>query len=75
MGSEVCIRGRGHAIELVDVLRQKDAGLVSALNEVRSGVVPGGGATSALFRALARPLSPNEDGVLPTRSYLSLTPI
>jgi len=57
------------AIELVDVLRQKDARLVSALNEVRSGVVPVGGATSALFRSLARPLPPNEDGVLPTRLY------
>ena len=57
------------SIELVDVLRQKDPRLVSALNEVRSGTVPVGGATSALFRSLSRPLPPNPDGVLPTRLY------
>lgn len=56
-------------VELVRVLRQRDPRLVNALNDVRRGFVPAGGAASTLFRGLSRPLPPNAEGVLPTRLH------
>ena len=56
-------------VELVRVLRQRDPRLVNALNDVRRGFVPVGGAASTLFRGLSRPLPPSAEGVLPTRLH------
>ena len=58
-----------HVVELVRVLRQRDPRLVNALNDVRRGFVPVGGAASTLFRGLSRPLPPSAEGVLPTRLH------
>ena len=53
-------------VELTDVKRQSDTGLVHALNQIRIGTVDD--ATRALVARCSRPLPPRE-GILPTRLY------